>query len=222
VAAEPAAARGSCKLLVKVAVSFGLLAYLARRVDFSSLVQFLSRAHPGWLAAAFALYLAGQALSALKWRRLALALGFEGTPGRFVAHYFVGVFFNAFGFGTVGGDVVRALYLAGGSGRRALAANTVLADRVSGLLVLLGIALAALGLFHHYELPAAIYWTVVALSSMLLGGWRLLPHLLPLVFSETNRLRRLVDVEGWTLWNDARLLAGRCPKLYQSLSKTSS
>ena len=29
-------------------------------------------------------------------------------------------------------------------------------------------------------------------------------------------------VEGWTLWIDALLLAGRCPKLHHSVSKTSS
>ena len=29
-------------------------------------------------------------------------------------------------------------------------------------------------------------------------------------------------VEGWTLWVDALLLVGRCPKLHQSVSKTSS
>jgi lipopolysaccharide/colanic/teichoic acid biosynthesis glycosyltransferase len=29
-------------------------------------------------------------------------------------------------------------------------------------------------------------------------------------------------VERWTLWIDARLLAGRCPKLHQSVSKSSS
>jgi hypothetical protein len=29
-------------------------------------------------------------------------------------------------------------------------------------------------------------------------------------------------VERWTLWGDALLLAGRCPKLHQSVSKTSS
>ena len=29
-------------------------------------------------------------------------------------------------------------------------------------------------------------------------------------------------VERWTLWIDALLLVGRCPKLHQSVSKTSS
>jgi uncharacterized membrane protein YbhN (UPF0104 family) len=207
VSAASSTTRGSWTLVFKVAVSLGLLVYLASRVDFSGLARFLEGVDPTWLAAAVALYLAGQVLSAVKWRVLAVAVGFGGTPARFVAYYFIGVFFNAFGFGTVGGDVVRTLYLAGGSGRRALAANTVLADRVSGLLVLLAIALVALGVFHHYELPASIYWTVVVIASGLLGGWRLLPWLLPLALPADNRLRRLLDRDLAPYWNDGRLLA---------------
>jgi glycosyltransferase 2 family protein len=202
-----ASPRRSWKLLVKVTVSVGLLAYIARRVDFAELGRFLARIDPAPFAAAFLLYIAGQALSALKWRRLAQAVGFEGSASRFLAHYFIGVFFNAFGFGTVGGDLVRALYLAGPTPRRALAANTVVADRVSGLLVLLAIALAALGVFHQYDLPASIYWTVVVLSSALVGGWRLLPRVLPLVLPPENRLRRLVEADLAPYWNDGRLLA---------------
>ncbi len=160
---EPRSSASSWKLVLKLIVSVGLLLYLSRRGHFREIGRLLARADTALLALAMALYLGGQALSAIKWRRLALAVGFQGSSSRFVAHYFIGMFFNAFGFGTVGGDVVRALYLAGSGGRRALALNTVVADRVSGLLTLLAIALGALLLFHHYELPAAIYWGVVGL-----------------------------------------------------------
>ncbi|MGH7821549.1 MAG: lysylphosphatidylglycerol synthase transmembrane domain-containing protein, partial [Candidatus Binatia bacterium] len=168
-----------------------MLVYLFRRVDFGETATFLANIDRGWLVVAMALYLAGQALSAVKWRRLASAVGFSGGVGRFVTFYFIGTFFNAFGFGTVGGDVIRALYLAGAGGRRVLALNTVLADRVSGLLVLLAVALASMLLFRTYELPATLYWGTVGLSAALLGGWRLLPVALPRLFREDNRLRRL-------------------------------
>jgi len=194
------------KLAVKLLVSVGLLLYLTRRVDFGEIAGFLRRADPWLLVAALLLYLLGQCLSAVKWARLATAVGFRESLPRFGAYYFIGMFFNAFGFGTVGGDVVRALYLAGGGGRRALALNTVLADRVSGLLVLLGIALVSLVLLHHYELPAAVYWGVITLSSVLLGSWRLLPRLLPWVFPAENRLRRLIERDLAPYWNDGWLL----------------
>jgi uncharacterized membrane protein YbhN (UPF0104 family) len=189
-----------------MAVSAGLLVYLSRRVSFAEIGRFLARADGALLAAALALYLAGQVLSAIKWRRLAAAVGFRGSPPRFVVYYFIGMFFNAFGFGTVGGDVVRAFYLAGHDGRRGLALNTVVADRVSGLAVLLAIALGALVLFHHYDLPAWIYWGVIVLASALLGGWRLLPRVLPTLLPRENRLRRLVEQDLAPYWNDDRLL----------------
>jgi glycosyltransferase 2 family protein len=204
---EPRSLASSWKLALKLLVSAGLLLFISRRVDFRETGRFLARADAPFLALAFALYLAGQALSALKWRQLAAAVGFHASPFRFVAYYFIGMFFNAFGFGTVGGDVIRALYLAGSGGRRGLAFNTVVADRVSGLLVLLAVALGALLLFHHYQLPAAIYWGVVASSSALLAGWRLLPRVLPLVLAPENQLRRLIEQDLAPYWSDARLLA---------------
>lgn len=207
--AQPPGTRASAtpwKLGIKIAVSAGLLAYLSRRVSFAEIGRFLARADGALLAAALALYLAGQVLSAIKWRRLAAAVGFRASPPRFIVYYFIGMFFNAFGFGTVGGDVVRAFYLAGQGGRRGLALNTVVADRVSGLAVLLAIALGALVLFHDYDLPAWIYWGVIVLASALLGGWRLLPRVLPVLLPRENRLRRLVEQDLAPYWNDDRLL----------------
>ncbi|MBI2963617.1 MAG: flippase-like domain-containing protein [Deltaproteobacteria bacterium] len=195
------------KLAAKLAVSLGLLLYLLRRVDFAEIARFVGHLDLGRFAFAVALYVAGQVVSALKWRRLASAVGFGGSAASFVGYYFIGVFFNAFGFGTVGGDVVRALYLAGSGGRHALAVNTVVADRVSGLVVLLGVALVALGVLHHYELPAALYWGVIALSGALLGGWRVLPRLLPRVLRRDSRLRRLIEQDLAPYWDDYRLLA---------------
>jgi glycosyltransferase 2 family protein len=198
---------GRWKLVLKLFVSVGLLAYLARRVDLAQMARFLEAANPWLLVVAWSLYLFGQFLSAVKWRRLATAVGFRAPLSRFVAYYFIGMFFNAFGFGTVGGDMIRALYLAGGAGRRALALNTVVADRVSGLLVLLAIALVSLLVLHQYELPAAIYWGVIAFSAALLGGWRMLPHVLPRLLPAQNRLRRLIERDLAPYWNDGRLLA---------------
>ncbi len=204
---SPPAPRKSWKLGVKIVVSVGLLAYLFRRVDVGEIGRFFLEADPRWLAAAVLLYLGGQVLSAMKWRTLARGVGFDQPAGAFVRYYFIGMFFNAFGLGTVGGDVVRSVYLAGGAGRRTLALNTVLADRVSGLLMLLVIALGSLLSFREYELPTGLYWGSLGLSAALLGGWQLAPVLAPLVLPEENRLRRLVEEDLAPYWRDWGLLA---------------
>lgn len=200
-------AKQTWKLVFKIAVSGGLLAVLFVRIDWSEVGRTLGRADVPVVIAALALYIAGQALSALKWRLLAFAVGFRASVGSFMSYYFIGMFFNAFGLGTVGGDVVRALYLAGPERRRTLALNTVIVDRVSGLLVLLAIALVSLLAFHTYELPAVLYWSTLAFSAALLAGWRLAPYLLPKLLSPGTWLRRLVESDLAPYWNDYGLLA---------------
>jgi glycosyltransferase 2 family protein len=192
---------------IKITVSVGLLAYLARRADLAHVGGLLSRADLSLLALTTAVYAGGQILSAVKWRRLAIAVGFRGSVLRFVGYYFIGMFFNAFGLGTVGGDVVRALYLAAGNRRRGLALNTVVADRASGLAVLLGIALVALIVFRRYEIPTPIHWAVIAVATTILGGWALLPHAVSRVLSSENRIRRFVEQDLAPYWSDRRLLA---------------
>ena len=194
------------KLWVRVAVSISLLVYVLRLVDLDGLRQAIARVDPRFVLAAYAVYLAGQLLAATKWRLLARAAGLDASYGTFVGHYFVGQFFNVFGLGTVGGDLIRALALAGPSGRRGLAINTVLADRVSGLMVLLAIAVVSLLLFRTYDLPAPVYWTTLALSGGLLAGWRLAPRVLPLVVGPENKFRRLVERDLKPYWDDWALV----------------
>jgi glycosyltransferase 2 family protein len=203
---SPSLPGASWKLLLKIAVSAGLLAFLFLRVELGEVGRVLATADRTLVAVAFLLYLAGQVLSALKWRTLSSAVGFGGPPTVYVRFYFIAMFFNAFGFGTVGGDLMRALYLAGGE-RRTLALNTVVADRVSGLLVLLVIALVALLAFRTYELPAVLYWSTLFLSAGLLAGWRLAPWIVPRILPVGNWFRRLVEVDLAPYWRDYRLLA---------------
>ena len=63
----------------------------------------------------------------------------------YVRFYSLGMAVNVFGLSTIGGDVVRGLYLGDGQ-QRALALNSVVFDRVSGLAVLM--ALGALASSH--------------------------------------------------------------------------
>jgi uncharacterized protein (TIRG00374 family) len=66
--------------------------------------------------------------------------------------YFLGMFFNSFGLGTVGGDVARAFALKPEKGERAAVFATVIADRLHGLAVLLAIGGVGIAL----EQPAAL------------------------------------------------------------------
>ena len=123
--------------------SAALLAVLAWRVDFARLGATLASVRWGlWLAAVLS-YGFAQLVSARRWQRLARPLGFDHRLWEFAGFYFIGTFFNLLLPTSVGGDVVRSCYLDGRSGRGWSAFLTVLADRLSGVLILLSMAAAS-------------------------------------------------------------------------------
>src|SRR5262249_52533060 len=113
----------SVRKLLRPAVSVSLLAWVAWHTDWAQVAAAFGRLRLGWWLAAGGVLVVTQVVSALRWRMLARPLGFDGSLGRYTSYYFIGMFFNLVLPTSVGGDVVRALYLDGRSGRR-LAAFT--------------------------------------------------------------------------------------------------
>jgi uncharacterized membrane protein YbhN (UPF0104 family) len=143
-----------------------------------------------WLAAALALVLA-QLASARRWQLLAAPLGFHRPLTQLTAFYFIGMYFNLVLPTSVGGDVVRACYLDGRSGRRLAAFVCVLLDRLSGLAVLL--AVAALGVvLSPVALPAWVVGSVGGVWACALLGLALLP-LVARLGGASGQARRVLD-----------------------------
>src|SRR5262249_15334701 len=139
----------------RLLVSVTLLSWLAWRTDWGQVAQLFRHLRLEWWLAAVGLYLITQGVSAIRWQLLAAPLGFWQPLRRSTAFYFIGRYFNLVLPTSVGGDVVRAWYLDGGSRRRLLAFLSVFVDRLSGLLVLLALACTAL-LWCPIALPAWI------------------------------------------------------------------
>lgn len=135
------------KTIFKTAVTLVLLSYLAFKINWGQLGSDLSHSHIQLWIAAILVYLLSQVASSLRWRWLAQPLGFHQPIRTFFSFYFIGMVFNMLLPTGVGGDVVRAFYLDGRSGRRLAAFLTVLADRGSGLLVMLAIACFGVALY---------------------------------------------------------------------------
>lgn len=128
---------------LRLAVSGALLAALAWGTDWGQVRGVFAHVRTGYLLAAVALYVATQLVSAWRWQVLARPLGFHRPLWQYAGFYFIGMFFNLFLPTSVGGDVVRAWYLDGKSGRRLGAFLSVFTDRLSGLLVLVTLAALA-------------------------------------------------------------------------------
>jgi len=131
-------------LLLKVILSVGILGYLLSQVSLTSFWKALLDARHTYIILAFLLYISGQILSAYKWELLARTLGFRRRFKRFLAYYFIGMFFNLFFLGSIGGDVAKAYLLAGKEDSRMRAGYSVLAERFTGGMALVTIAIIAL------------------------------------------------------------------------------
>ena len=129
-----------------------LLGWLAWRTDWRQVGDAFLHLRWALWTAALGVYTLTQLVSALRWGLLARPLGFRRPAWHFVGFYFIGMFFNLFLPTSVGGDVVRAWYLDGGSGRRLAAFLGSFIDRLSGLLALLAMACVALA-FCPIPLP---------------------------------------------------------------------
>jgi uncharacterized protein (TIRG00374 family) len=109
------------------------------------LAQAVAR-HPGLLVVAFLIYLVPlQLLAWLRWYGFLRAAKVPLSAAASLRLHLVGLFFNGFLPGGTGGDLAKGWYLLKGRGRTesAAALGTLVADRVTGLFGLIGLAAAA-------------------------------------------------------------------------------
>ncbi len=133
-------------LVVRCAVTLGLLWLLAANVDLEAVGKTFASASPGWIVATLVLAFTQPVLGTGRWRIVCRQLGKPLHFLMLLRFTLIGVFFNQCLPSTVGGDAVR-IWLARRAGfRLGGAVNSVLIDRL--------VALAALALLSIATLPA--------------------------------------------------------------------
>jgi uncharacterized membrane protein YbhN (UPF0104 family) len=170
---------------VKLLVSGGLIAYFLSRVHIERFVHTFATADYSYIGLALVVYLGCQVISALRWFTLARPLGIETPFKDMLRYYLIGMFFNLFAPGTVGGDVSRVYYLvqdeqadaAGRSVTTVHAMISVLMDRAIGMVVLVWIGAAGLLLFPDYAVPHTVRTVTLLFASGLLIAVSLTPLL---------------------------------------------
>jgi uncharacterized membrane protein YbhN (UPF0104 family) len=169
--------------LIKLLVSGGLLAYFLSRIHIERFFETFASAKFSYIALALAVYLVAQGISAARWAALARPIGIKTPFKDMVRYYLIGMFFNLFAPGTVGGDVSRVYYLvkdeeAHAKGRAVTtvhAAMSVLMDRGIGMVVLVWLGAAGLLLFPAYPVPAPVRTAALLLALAILVGVLLIP-----------------------------------------------
>ena len=149
-------ARVCLRWAVRAGISAALLAYISYDVDHADLRAALSAVDLRDLVLPLGLFLAGQVLSAVEVVAARLLGRASSRPlADYLRFYFIGMFLNVFGLGTIGGDVVRGLYLGDGRPARPRASTRVIFDRLSGLAILMALgARRARSPFPQLPLPA--------------------------------------------------------------------
>ena len=192
-------------IVLKVAVSGGLLALLLSRADLPALTDRFLQMDVPWALAALASYGLMILVSAWRWRVLLRVQATDVRPWTLTESLLVATFFNNFLPSNIGGDVVRVADTAPMAGSKTLATTVVLVDRALGLVALFLVAAggAALAAHRGLILPGAAWlWlppiaAIVALVPILRSPRSFVRLLTPLerVGGEwvTERLRRLTD-----------------------------
>ena len=119
---------------LKLLFGICLLALIFRfAADLRSTVKEIRAAKIGWLMVAIIVAIAGELLTAFKWKLLLNYVGEHLPLKHAIKASFVGMFYNNLLPGSVGGDIARALHIASHVGGKARAAASAFMQRNSGM-----------------------------------------------------------------------------------------
>lgn len=165
---------GWAKLLLKLIVSGLCLWYVAGKIDWQESAQLLRQANAVWLVLAFACFMLSKLLSAIRLQLYFDNIGLPLLYKKSFALYWLGMFYNLFLPGGIGGDAYKVLLLRKTHPEISSkhTGSAVLIDRISGVAglgILLAIAwyIIAKPAWHAYSILAAaalgliaFYWIV--------------------------------------------------------------
>ncbi|MCL1856319.1 MAG: flippase-like domain-containing protein [Kiritimatiellaeota bacterium] len=205
-------------------VGFGLLAWVFVRLAMTQKLADLGKAfetawqHPGWLAAAMAVFAGSLACGVARWMILLRALSIPMQTGRAIRLYVVGHFFNAVVPGATGGDAVKAAYAATDHAtQRPEAVASVVTERIIGFMALAAaVILVMVGASELFDGTVAQTLGIAFSTAVLLGGAAIF-----CVDWEAWLWRRKASPTGWLLavarWVRAVRAYARKPSVFWSV-----
>ncbi|MCY3763027.1 MAG: lysylphosphatidylglycerol synthase transmembrane domain-containing protein [Gemmatimonadetes bacterium] len=154
--------------LLKLAVSAGLLYYLALQTDLEGLGAAFAATVPSLFLLAVAFFVVSNGLGACQWylllRAHRLPIGFRQAT----VFYLTGVFFNNVLLGNIGGDALRIYDVRRLTGRTSGAAAATFMDRFVGLLSTCTLALIACFAVAEVRVPGVISVLVPVWAALIL------------------------------------------------------
>jgi uncharacterized membrane protein YbhN (UPF0104 family) len=133
-------------LLLRLAVSGGLLAMAFRNVNWRLLIDSVRHMSPAWFGAAVFCLLVQQILAAFRWRRIVEACGLAMTISAAIRYSLIAAFFNQTLPASVGGDAARIWLLGRQHANWKAPLYSIVIDRCLGGIALALVVLACLPL----------------------------------------------------------------------------
>jgi uncharacterized protein (TIRG00374 family) len=162
--------RKRASLLIRVAVSIGLIAFMISKLDVENMMRFVRGADVVLVFWTLVAVLVDRALMAYRWMKLVEALEVRASRSKLVKIFFLSTFFGSFLPSGVGGEAVRAVSFTKLTSRGIEGVASVVMDRLIGFLSMLLTGLLSLSIFYRvYPHPALLY-VVLAGSVILVGG----------------------------------------------------
>jgi uncharacterized membrane protein YbhN (UPF0104 family) len=169
--------------LIKVILTLVLLILVYSRIDIDVVLKKISSLDLLTVFLLLFLYFFSQVINSFKWRFFLVEAGINVSYYDVFRAFFLGMFLNTFGIGTIGGDLARAMAIPCQKGQRTACMATVLADRIYGLMTLLLIGSFSLIVFRPAYVPELfvmlLFPLLVLLFVLISTGPRLLLSFIP-------------------------------------------
>ena len=191
--------RNILKLIVKLTVTVLCLWYISTKIDWTLTLHLFQQSNKWWLVLAAVLFILSKIISAFRLNKFFKNIGVQLYETVNVKLYWVGMFYNLFLPGGIGGDAYKVILLNrqkdyGNPGIKLLSA-AVLLDRISGVI---GLALLASIYFFFISADRNILsWLGIAIVPGLLVYYFTVKKIFPTflsAFTSTLLLGLLVQV----------------------------
>lgn len=169
---------------LKIGVSIALLYFIFTKIDFADVAGALKRANPFWLLAATLLFALSKVFNSFRLNLYFHAIGVRLTQLANLKLYLLGMFYNLFLPGGIGGDAYKGYVIQKNfkAGTKKVV-GVLLLDRLSGMLLILIYACAIAGLLDIPLLKGFrwFFWLSIPLGTFIFWmiNKKLFPYALP-------------------------------------------
>ena len=160
-------------LVAKIGLSFGLIFWLLKGSDLSTIWRTVKEASPGYLLLAFSMFYIGFFLISLRWRMLLRVEGIDAKLMYLFKSFNIAVLFNNLLPSTIGGDAYRMYDVWRLGGSKTQAVSVILIDRFLGMFALVTYGLIASMMVSEVRnaIPGLVFYLAGILLAMMVVIW---------------------------------------------------